>query len=242
MRQAVEARHQFRISPVGVVRGIQADHQVGDAIALQQPLGRGQGDAQVARIQLRGAGVDDAHDLNIDAVEGAVGGHGQDGQPIADLDAHRLGQTAANKRLDFARWLGIEISAGNDVGDEPEAVFRNRIDCAAHESGGLGAVGDHAVEVDAGGDAAHVLRRADICGDLTPVFDAGIEDADFVALEVIGGEYLQVAETVVDRVFAQAVRHEGEVSAGKQQAGHASANHDQGHDGAAPVAKDVSKG
>jgi hypothetical protein len=64
----------------------------------------------------------------------------------------------------------------------------------------------------------------------------------FFAIEVLGGEYLDVAEAVVDGAFAQSPEHAGKEAADEQQAGHASANHDEGHDGAAAIAEDVSKG
>ena len=75
-----------------------------------------------------------------------------------------------------------------------------------------------------------------------PVLDAGIEDADFVAAKVLGGEDLQMAEAVVDGVFAQAAGHEGKVAAGEQQAGDAAADHQQSHQRAAAIAKDIAKG
>ena len=81
----------------------------------------------------------------------------------------------------------------------------------------------------------------DGCGDLAPVFDAGVEHADFVALEVVGGEDLQVTEAGADGVFAESAGHEGEVSAGQEKAGHAAANHQQGHQGSAAIAEDVTK-
>ena len=58
---------------------------------------------------------------------------------------------------------------------------------------------------------------------------------------MIGGEDLQVAEAVADGVFAETAGHEGEVSAGQQQAGDASADHQQGHQRAAAIAEDVTK-
>ena len=128
------------------------------------------------------------------------------------------------------------------MGDESERLFRFGIDGAAHESGGFGSVGDHAVEIDAGGDAAHVAASLYRCGHLTPVVNAGVENAVFVAVKVIGGEDLHVAEAAVDGVFAEAVCHEGKVAAGQQQSSHASAHHEQRHQGAAAVAEDVAKG
>ena len=41
---------------IGVVCCVKADDEVGDAVALQQALCRGQGDAQIARVQFRDAG------------------------------------------------------------------------------------------------------------------------------------------------------------------------------------------
>ena len=81
----------------------------------------------------------------------------------------------------------------------------------------------------------------DGCGHLAPVFDSGVEDLDFVALEVIGGEDLQVTEAGADGVFAKAANHEGKVSAGEKQASHAAADHQQGHQRSAAIAEDVTK-
>jgi hypothetical protein len=64
----------------------------------------------------------------------------------------------------------------------------------------------------------------------------------FFAIEVLGGEDLDVAEAVIDCAFAQAPEHAGKETADEQQACDASSNHDQGHDGAAAIAKDVTKG
>ena len=128
------------------------------------------------------------------------------------------------------------------AGREAEAAFGDRIDGAAHEDAGLDAVGEHAVELDARRDAAHVAAGGDGCGHLAPVVDAGIEDVHLVAVEVLGGEDLQVAEAVVDGAFAKAPKHAGKEAADQEQPGHASADHDQGHERAAAIAKDVSKG
>jgi hypothetical protein len=81
----------------------------------------------------------------------------------------------------------------------------------------------------------------DVCGHLTPVIDAGVQSANFVAIEVIGGEDLHVAEAAIDRMFAKAPEHEGEEAANEQQTGDASANHEEGHHGAAAVAEEVSE-
>jgi hypothetical protein len=64
----------------------------------------------------------------------------------------------------------------------------------------------------------------------------------FFAVEVLGGEDLQMAEAVVDGAFAQAPEHAGKEAADQQQAGDASADHDERHDRAAAIAEDVSKG
>ena len=77
---------------------------------------------------------------------------------------------------------------------------------------------------------------------MTPVVDAGVENAVFVAVEVLGSEDLHVTEAAVDSVFAEAVRHEGKVAAGQQQSRDASAHHEQRHQRAAAVAEDVAKG
>jgi hypothetical protein len=63
----------------------------------------------------------------------------------------------------------------------------------------------------------------------------------FFAVEVFCREDLQMAKTVIDGAFAQAPKHARKESAYEQQAGDSSANHDEGHDGAATVAKNVSK-
>jgi hypothetical protein len=82
----------------------------------------------------------------------------------------------------------------------------------------------------------------DICGHLTPVIDAGVESANFVAIEVIGGKDLDVAEAAIDGVFAKAPKHAGKEAADKQQSGDASTNHEESHHCAAAVAEDVAKG
>jgi hypothetical protein len=64
----------------------------------------------------------------------------------------------------------------------------------------------------------------------------------FFAVEVLGGENLQMAEAVIDGAFAKSPEHAGKEAAHKQQAGNASTHHHQGHDGAAAIAEDVSKG
>jgi hypothetical protein len=87
-----------------------------------------------------------------------------------------------------------------------------------------------------------MAARLDGCSYSTPVVDAGVEDADLIAREVIGGEDLQMTEAAVDGVFAKTVRHKGEVAAGQEQSGHASAHHQQRHQSAAAVTKDVAKG
>ena len=102
LRQPIEARSKFCVDQVGVVGGIEADHEVSDAIALQQALRGGQSDAQIAGIHFGDAGLDDADDLDIDAVERAVGGHGQKRQAVADFHVHRLGQTGADERFNVA--------------------------------------------------------------------------------------------------------------------------------------------
>ena len=60
------------------------------------------------------------------------------------------------------------------------------------------AIGEHAVELDAGCDAAHVFSGTDVGCNVLPVADAGVENVDFVAAEVLGGEDLDVAEAVAD--------------------------------------------
>ena len=106
---------------------------------------------------------------------------------------------------------------------------------------GLHAVGEHAVELDAGSDAAHVVGGADVGGNLPPVADAGVENVDFVAAEVLGVEDLDVAEAGADGAFAQAAKHEGEESADEEKAGNAAADHEQRHHRAAAIAEDVTK-
>ena len=110
--QAVEARSEFCVDHVGVFGGVETDDEVGDAIALQQALGGGQGNAQIACVHFGDAGFDDAHDLNVDAVERAVGGHGEQGQAVADFHVHRLGQAGADEGFDVTAGFGREIPAG----------------------------------------------------------------------------------------------------------------------------------
>ena len=81
----------------------------------------------------------------------------------------------------------------------------------------------------------------DGCGHLTPVIDAGVEGANLVAVEVIGGEDLDVTEAAIDGMFAEAPKHAGKEAADEQQPGDASADHEQGHQSAAAVAEDIAK-
>ena len=86
-----------------------------------------------------------------------------------------------------------------------------------------------------------MVGGADVGGDVLPVADAGIEYMDFVAVEVLGVEDLDVAETVADRALAESAEHEGKESADEEESGNASADHEQRHDGAAAIAEDVTK-
>ena len=87
------------------------------------------------------------------------------------------------------------------------------------------------------------MRDGFHCGrHLPPVVDAGIEYVDLVAPEVLGREDLDVTEAVADGAFAQAVDHVREVSACQKKTGDATAHHEQGHNRAAAVAKDVAEG
>ena len=81
-------RRKFCVNQVGVVRGVETDDKGSDAIARQQALGSRQSNAQKARVHFRDAGLDDADDLNIDAVKCSVGGHGKQGQAVANLYIH----------------------------------------------------------------------------------------------------------------------------------------------------------
>jgi hypothetical protein len=76
---------------------------------------------------------------------------------------------------------------------------------------------------------------------LAPVLNSGVEDFDFVALEVVGGEDLQMTEAGADGVFAKSASHEGEVSTGEEQARYAATHHQQGHQRPAAVAEDITK-
>jgi hypothetical protein len=221
---------------------IETDYKVGDAIALQQALGGGQSDAEIAVIHFLEAGVDYTDDLHIDSIESAVGGNGEKREPVAWLDVHGTGDTSANEGFNLAAGFGVEVSARFKTGSEAERVFGNGINGAAHEDAGFYAVRKHAIELDAGGNSTDMAASLDGCGDLSPVVDAGVEDMLFFAVEVLGGEDLNVAETVIDRAFAQAPKHSGEEAADEKEAGNASSNHDQGHDGAAAIAEDVTKG
>jgi hypothetical protein len=87
-----------------------------------------------------------------------------------------------------------------------------------------------------------MTTRLDGCGHLAPVVNASVEDANFIAIKVIGGEYLDVTEAAIDGGFAQAPEHEGKEAAHEKQSGDASTNHEQRHHGAAAIAKDVAKG
>ena len=103
------------------------------------------------------------------------------------------------------------------------------------------AVGDHAIKLDARSNAANVGNGFHCGRHSLPVIDAGIEYMHFVTPEVLGGEDLDVAEAVADSVFAQTVDHVGEVSTRQKKTGDASAHHEEGHDRAAAVAKDVAE-
>ena len=82
----------------------------------------------------------------------------------------------------------------------------------------------------------------DVCGHLSPVVDPGVQNADLIPIEVFRGEDLDVAQAAIDSVLAKTPEHEGKETANKQQSSDTSADHDQGHEGAAPVAEDISKG
>jgi hypothetical protein len=82
----------------------------------------------------------------------------------------------------------------------------------------------------------------DGCGHLPPVVNTGVKHADFVAANVFGGEDLEVAKALANSVLPEAVDHEGKKAAGEQQAGYATADHKQGHQCAAAIAKRITKG
>ncbi len=58
---------------------------------------------------------------------------------------------------------------------------------------------------------------------------------------MLGGEDLKMSEAVADGVFAQTPNHEGKVPAGEQQARNSATDHQQGHQRAAAIAKNVTK-
>jgi hypothetical protein len=123
LRQAVQARGELRGDHVGIVRIVQPDNQVGNAIALQQALRGGQRDAQIAVIHFLEAGIDDADDLHVDSIERAVGSDGQNRKPIAHFDVHRARDTGANQRFHFAAGFGVEVSSRAQAGAEAEAAL-----------------------------------------------------------------------------------------------------------------------
>ena len=102
---------EFRIDHVCVFGGVEADDQVGDAIALQQALGRGQSDAQIASVHFGDAGFDDTDDLHVDAVKRSVGGHGEQGEAVANFYVHGLGKSGSDQRLDVTAGFRGEIAA-----------------------------------------------------------------------------------------------------------------------------------
>ncbi len=143
---------------VGIIRRIQAHDQVGDAVALQQPLRLGQRNAQIAVVKILETGVDDTHDLHVDAVQGAVGGDGQNGEAVAQLHVHRSGDAASDESLGIAAGALVEIAARGQRRREAHPALGIGIDGAAHEHRRFDAVGEHSVELDAGRDAAHVIE------------------------------------------------------------------------------------
>ena len=147
---------------IGVVGVIEADDEIGDAIALQQPLRGGQRDAQIARIHFGNAGFDDADDLHIDAVQRAVGSDGKKREPIAHFHVHGFGQASADQSLGLAA-----LNVVQDLGPQSDADEKPRLRSATGSTAlpikteDFCAVRDHAVELDAGRDAADVRRRCD---------------------------------------------------------------------------------
>ena len=76
LRFALEPGDEFGRHCIGVLGLVESHHQVGDAIALQQPLRRGQRDAQVTIVEILEAGAHDANNLHVNAVQRAVRGYG----------------------------------------------------------------------------------------------------------------------------------------------------------------------
>jgi hypothetical protein len=241
LREALETRGECRGNGVSVFGFVETDDEVGDAIALQKTLRRGERDAEVPVIEVFEAGVDDADDLNVDAVESAIGGDRQNGKAVADLDAHGARDSGADEGFDLASGCFGEIAAGGEARAEAHGAFCIGVNGAAHEDGGFHAIGKHAVELDAGSDPSDVTGGADIRGDALPVADSSVEDMNFVATEVLGIEDLDMTEAVADGALTKAVKHEGEEPAHEEQTGNASADHEKRHEGAAAIAEDVTK-
>ena len=119
LREAAKPRSECRRDRIGVFGLVESDDEVGDAIALQQALRRGKRDAQIAVVEILEAGVDDAHDLHVDAVERAIGGHGQDGEAVANFHAHRRATPVPDQGFNFAAGDSAEIAARARRGLKP---------------------------------------------------------------------------------------------------------------------------
>ena len=229
-------RRQGAVGPSGVV---QADDQQVGPVGQHEFLCRRQRNTYRPGVEVTRKTLEYTHDVEVQRVQGAVGGAHHHGDEVARAKPHRLGDTLAEQNAENVVVGQLPALHNAQVG--AELCFLVRFDALTDDREIAPPIVQQAAEVQSGRHPFHAFQRSDPCRDIARCVDEVSIRLSRALLDEARAEYLHVPGARLDHRLAELGEDVLDETPCEDQAGDAERDRRQRHAGSDDLAKDVAQ-